>query len=224
MSAVKRALCAEAVPRTGSRPSSTARRRKSGGFTLIDVLVLIVLVGTVAGSFTVLFGRWSAQSAQALRDRQALAIAQALLAEVRSLPFTFCDPGDARAALATGAFVGGSGCQSTVDTIGPEAGETRYNAANRFDGVTDYQGFTMPGPGCPGGICDLSGNLLNPAGGTLSGCQASVGLVAQAFAGIAALDANARPQVLRINVTVRCPGASAIVLEGLRVRHAPNRI
>ena len=128
------------------------RCRHARGFTLIDVLVLIVLIGTVAGSFTLLFGRWSAQSAQALRDRQALAIAQALLAEVRGMPFTYCDPGDARALLATGAFVGGTGCQATVDALGPEGGESRYNAANRFDGVSDYQGLTLPGPGCPGGI------------------------------------------------------------------------
>lgn len=201
-----------------------ARSGRARGFTLIDVLVLIVLVGTVAGSFTVLFGRLSAQSAQALRDRQALAIAQALLAEVRSMPFTFCDAGDARATLATGAFAGGTGCATTVDGLGPEGGETRYNAANRFDGVSDYHGLTLPGPGCAGGICDLNGNLLNPAGGMLTGCQASVALAAQALAGIAALDANGRPQVWRVAVTVRCPSAGDVVLEGLKVRHAPNRI
>ncbi|KNZ33504.1 MAG: hypothetical protein AD742_06335 [Methylibium sp. NZG] len=201
-----------------------AARRHARGFTLIDVLVLIVLVGTVAGSFTVLFGKLSAQSSQALRDRQALAIAQALLAEVRSMPFTFCDAGDARALVATGAFAGGTGCASTVDALGPEAGETRYNAANRFDAVSDYQGLTLPGPGCPGGLCDIGGTQLNPAGGGLTGCQANVAMAAQAMTGIAATDANGRPQVLRVVVTVRCPGAGDIVLEGLKVRHAPNRI
>jgi type II secretory pathway pseudopilin PulG len=204
------------------RPASCSSRRR--GFTLIDVLVLIVLVGTVAGSFTLLFGKLSAQSAMALRDRQALALAQALLAEVRSLPFTYCDGGDARVALATGAFAGGSGCAASVDLLGPEGGESRYAAANRFDGVSDYQGLQLPGPGCPGGICDIAGNLLNPPGGMLAGCQAGVAMAPQALAGIAALDANGRPQGLRIVVTVRCPGASDIVLEGLRLRHAPNRI
>ena len=199
-------------------------RRSARGFTLIDVLVLIVLVGTVAGSFTLLFGKLAAQSAQSLRDRQALALAQSLLAEVRSMPFTYCDPNDARAALATGAFVGGTGCATTVDGLGPEAGESRYTAANRFDGVSDYRGLSMPGVGCAGGICDITGTLLNPAGGMLSGCQASVAMAAQALPGLAALDANGRPQALRIVVTVRCPSASDIVLEGLRVRHAPNRI
>ena len=212
---------------SGSAPARRARGRagqRARGFTLIDVLVLIVLVGTVAGSFTVLFGKLAAQSAQALRDRQALAIGQALLAEVRGMPFTYCDPGDARASLATGAFVGGTGCASTVDALGPEAGESRYSAANRFDGVSDYNGLALPGPGCAAGICDINGTLLNPAGGMLTGCQANVAMAPQALTGIAALDANGRPQVLRIAVTVRCPGAGDVVLEGLKVRHAPNRI
>lgn len=203
------------------KPASSSRRR---GFTLIDVLVLIVLVGTVAGSFTVLFGKLSAQSAQALRDRQALALAESLLAEVRAMPFTYCDGGDARVAQATGAFAGGTGCAATVDGLGPEAGESRYLAANRFDGVSDYHGLQLPGPGCLGGICNIAGNLLSGAGGMLTGCQAGVVMAAQALPGIAALDANGRPQVLRIVVTVRCPSAGDIVLEGLRVRHAPNSV
>ncbi len=205
------------------RKPATAGRRRARGFTLIDVLVLIVLVGTVAGAFMGLFGKMSAQSAQALRDRQALALATSLLAEVRGMPFTYCDPNDVRAALATGAFVGGTGCAATVDALGPEAGESRYAAANRFDGVSDYQGFSLPGAGCAG-ICDIAGTLLNPAGGMLAGCAANVAMTPQALPGIGALDANGRPRVLRIVVTVRCPGAGDIVLEGLRVRHAPNAV
>lgn len=181
-----------------------ARPARARGFTLIDVLVLIVLVGTVAGSFTLLFGRLSAQSAQALRDRQALAIAQAMMAEVRGMPFTFCDAIDSRAAVASAAVLGGTGCASTVDGLGPEPGESRYNAANRFDSVTDYQGLTVPGPGCPTGLCAIDGTLLNPPGGLLAGCQAAITMAPQALAGVAALDANGRPQVLRVAVTVRC--------------------
>ena len=78
--------------------------QRERGFTLIDVLVLIVLVGTVAGSLTVLFSRLSAQSAQTLRAQQALTLAMSLLDEVRAMPMTYCDPQDARATTATGAF------------------------------------------------------------------------------------------------------------------------
>lgn len=197
--------------------------RRQAGFTLIDVLVLIVLLGTVAGSLTVLFGKLAAQSAETMRARQALSAAQALLNEIRAMPFTYCDPQDARAALATGAFIGGTGCASTVDGLGFEPGESRYNPLNRFDGVSDYQGFTMPGAGCAGGLCDIAGNLLNGAGSPLAGCAARVAVTPQAMPGVAALDANGRPQALRISVTLTCPAMSDTLVEGIRMRHAPNR-
>jgi MSHA pilin protein MshD len=200
------------------------RRHRARGFTLIDVLVLIVLLGTVAGSMTVLFSRLAEQSATTLRARQSLGLAQALLGEVRSMPFTYCDPQDARATLATGAFTGGTGCATTVDALGPEPGETRYNPANRFDGVSDYQGLVMPGPGCAGGVCDIAGNLINGPGTPLAGCSARIILTPQALPGVAALDGNGRPQALRIVVTVSCPGQADTLVEAVRVRHAPRQI
>lgn len=195
------------------------------GFTLIDVLLLIVLVGTVAGSLTVLFSRLSAQSAQTLRAQQALALASSLLDEVRAMPMTYCDPQDAQAGTATGAFVGALGCASTVEAIGPEAGEQRAGVpAVRFDNVSDYHNLVMPGPACAGGICDPGGVLINPAGSPLAGCAARIVTTAQAMPGIAALDANGRPQGLRIVVTVTCPGIADTVVEGVRLRHSPRQI
>jgi MSHA pilin protein MshD len=184
---------------------------------LIDVLVVIVLVGTVAGSLTVLFSKWAGQSAQTLRERQVLGVAQALLNEVRMKPFTICDP------PAVGAFTGGPPCQTVTDGLGPEAGESRYTVGNRFDGVSDYHNFTMPGPGCAG-LCDMAGNVVNGAGSPLAGCSARVTTTAQAMPGIAAVDASGRPQALRIAVAVTCPGMADTVAEGMRVRHAPNSI
>ena len=203
------------------RVTSNSRARSAAGFTLLDVLVLIVLVGSIAAGMTTLFSRLSTQSAQTLRMQQSLAAAQALLEEVHAMPFTYCDPNDARAAIATRATVGAPGCQTTVDALGPEPGESRYGP-NRFDGVSDYQGFTMPGPGCPGGLCDVNGNVISPAGGTLTGCSAQVTVTPQALTAIAALDANGVPQVLLIGVTVSCPGIGSILVEGIRTRYAPN--
>jgi MSHA pilin protein MshD len=204
------------------KPASCTERRAARGFTLIDVLLVIVLLGIVAVALTSAAGRLAGQSAQTVRTREALAVAQGLLEEIRHMPFTYCDPNDARAAVATGAFVGGTGCQTTVDAMGFEPGESRYVAANRYDGVSDYQNFTMPGPGCAGGLCDINGTLINGAGSSLGGCSARVTLAAQALAAIPALDANGRPQVLRIVVTVTCPAIGAVIAEGIRVRHAPT--
>lgn len=192
------------------------------GFSLIDVLVLVVVLGVAAGTMTTLFTRLGAQSADAMRERQALALAQSLLDEVLMMPMTYCDPQDARAATATRALVAIDGCASTVEALGPEPGETRYSAASRFDNVSDYQGLALPGPGCPGGICDINGTLLNGPGSTLAGCSAAVAMAPQAMPGIAALDANGRPQGLRVQVRLRCPGRADTLVEGVRLRHAPN--
>ena len=204
------------------RGPKRAQRARARGFTLLDVLLVIVLLGIAAAAMTTLSARLSAQTAETLKMRQTLAFAQGLLDEVRHMPFSYCDPNDARAGVATGAFVGGSGCASLVDGLGAEPGETRYSATSRFDGVSDYQGFVMPGPGCAG-LCDLNGLVLN-ATGPLIGCSARVTLAAQALPGIAALDANGRAQALRIVVAVTCPGTPAVYAEGLRVRHAPNQL
>jgi len=204
------------------RAPCSDRRRGSSGFTLIDVLLVIVLLGLVSAALMTLSGRLAIQSAETMKVRQALAVAQALLEEVRSMPFTYCDQNDGNAALATSATVGGAGCTATVDLMGPEPGESRYNAwPNRFDGVSDYHLFAMPAGPCAG-LCDIAGNLINGAGSPLAGCSASVALAAQALPGIAALDVNGRPQALLISVTVACPGITPLLLQGIRVRHAPN--
>jgi MSHA pilin protein MshD len=193
----------------------------------VDALLVTVLLSIVAVGVTTVSARLGAQSAQAVKMRQALALAQGLLEEVRHAPFTYCDR--SQSPPATGAFAGGTGCQAPalVDQMGPEPGESRYNAAARFNGVTDYQGFTMPGPGCAG-ICELDGTLISGPGSALAGCSAGVTMAPQALAvvppanSIPALDANGRPQVLRIAVTVACPGLDPLRLETVRVRHAPT--
>ena len=82
----------------------------------------------------------------------------------------------------------------------------------------------MPGAGCAGGLCDIAGNLLNGVGSPLAGCSARVVVTPQAMPGVAALDANGRPQALRISVTLSCPAMADTLVEGIRMRHAPNRV
>jgi MSHA pilin protein MshD len=198
--------------------------RRDAGFTLIDVLVLIVLVGSLAGSLTVLFSRLAAQSAQTLRAQQALTLAQSLLHEARAMPMTYCDPNDAQATTATSASIGPLGCAATVEGFGPEGAEQRAGVPLRFDNVSDYHNLAMPGPSCAGGICDPTGALLNPPGTPLAGCGARIVTTPQAMPGIAALDANGRPQGLRIVVTVTCPGIADTTVEGIRLRHSPRQV
>ena len=203
------------------RRRAAAAASPQRGFTLVDLLVVITLTGTIAGTMTSVFSGLAAQSAQALRAREVQALARSLLAEVKSMPFSPCDAGDARFRVARRAVVGPlPGCATQVDGAGPEPGETRYGvaAAARFDGVGDYHGFTMPGPGCAT-LCDRSGVPLAIAG-RLVGCGLGVAVTPQALPGLAALDADGQAQALRIVVTVRCPGEPDVLAEGVRVRRA----
>ena len=194
-------------------------RQRRQGFSLIDVLVIIVLLGLVAGTMTTVFSQMAVQTAAAVKQRQLLAAAYSLLDEIRAKPFTYCDPNDANVSTAANS----TGCAALVDAMGPEPGESRYNPGARFDGVTDYQGFVMPGPGCAG-VCDMAGNLINVPGSVLVGCSQRVTLAPLALPGIAANDAQGRPQALRIIVTLACPGVADTVVEGVRVRHSPNSV
>jgi MSHA pilin protein MshD len=200
----------------------TLRHRPRQGFTLIDLLIVIVLTGIVAGTMTVVFSRLAEQSAQGLREQQAQVLAQGLLAEVRAMPFTYCDPQDARVASATRARLGAADCATQVDGLGPEPGESRTNAAARFDGVSDYQNFQMPGPGCAS-LCDRNGLPL-PVAGVLAACSANVQMAPLALPGVPALDADGRPQALAISVRVACPGMATAIAEGVRLRHSPNAV
>lgn len=177
------------------------------GASLVEVIMFIVIVGVAAGGILMVFANATRASADPLIRKQALAIAESLLEEVRLMPFTFCDPDDANASTATGAFVGVNGCAATVEAMGPEAGETRYAALTPFDNVNDYNGFAMAG-----GILDITGATI--AG--LGAYSASIAVTPLAFGGIAATEAQ------QITVTVTGPGNIAVTLDGIRTRHAPN--
>ncbi|MBZ0132172.1 MAG: type II secretion system protein [Rhodocyclaceae bacterium] len=180
------------------------------GVTLIEVIMFTVIVGIAAGGILMVFANTSRASADPLIRKQALAIAESLVEEVRMMPFTFCDPDDANASTATGAFVGVNGCAATVEAMGPEAaqGETRYAALRPFDNVNDYNGFAMAG-----GILDITGPPAIPG---LGAYGATVVVAPFAFGGIAAAEA------LQITVTVTGPGNIVVTLDGIRTRHAPN--
>ncbi|MDE2401073.1 MAG: hypothetical protein KGL90_05370 [Burkholderiales bacterium] len=190
-------------------------RRPPQGFSLIDVLVVITLMALVAGGVLTYTTKMATQSAELLRTRQMMTLAQALLTEVRMMPFTINDAKNA-------------GLTGGAEAMGPESNpglESRYHVPGtplatlydrQYDNPNDYNGLAQPGPGCPGGICDLQGNLLNPPGSLLNGCSSAVAVAQQAMAGIPAAGA------LLITVTVSCPGLSPFVLQGLRTRHAPT--
>jgi MSHA pilin protein MshD len=137
-------------------------------------------------------------SADPMLRRQALAVAEALLEEVRRAAFSWCDGQDAAAETATSA----ANC-SIPEAMGPEAGNTRP-----YDNVNDYQGYTMSG------ISDQAGQLL-PG---LENYRASISVQSAALGSVPASEA------LRIQVSVTAPDGQTYTLEGWRTRHAPNAL
>jgi MSHA pilin protein MshD len=126
--------------------------------TLVEVVMFIVIVSTAVVSVLGVLGFTASHSADPLVQRQTLAIAESLLQEVLSQPYTAAD------------LDGG------VNGIGPEAGESRTSAATPFDHVDDYHGYAM------NGIVNVDGTAV-PG---LESYGASISVQPQALGGIAA--------------------------------------
>lgn len=200
--------------------STRPETKKSGGVTLIELVVFIVIVGVAMAGLFAAFNTITAASADPQVRKQALAIAESLMEEVLAMPFTYCDPDDANAATATGPGVGGTECATTSEdaAMGPEGTcpgvtcETRYGVP-QFDNVNDYHGFAMNS-----GIKDITNATIDG----LAAYTASI-TVAQTDLGVAP-NAVANPHALRISITVTGPGSLSITLEGYRTRYAPTTL
>ncbi|MGQ0546253.1 MAG: type IV pilus modification PilV family protein [Betaproteobacteria bacterium] len=183
------------------------------GVSLVELIVFIVVVSTAVMGVLGALNVATRSSADPMLQKQALAIAEALLEEIQLQPFTYCDPDDAAAAsaLSSADCTGGAGGPNDENRLplGPEAGEARASATTPFDNVSDYNGFAM-GPG----ITDLTGAAI--AG--LGNYSASVAVANQGLGAVPPADS------LLITVTVTGPGDTTVVLHGYRLRYAPNAL
>ncbi len=189
--------------------SMTKPMLKQRGLSMIELMVFIVVVGIAVTGVLSVYSSTSRTSVDPMVRKQALAVAESLLEEVLSKPYTYCDPDDAQADTATSAAIGPRVRDDTGSGMGPEAGETRYSNITPFDNVNDYNGFSM----MLTGINDLTGT---PVPG-LAAYTASVQVQpAGAFNGIPA------GETLLVTVTVTGPGNHSISLSGYRTRYAPT--
>jgi MSHA pilin protein MshD len=180
------------------------------------VVVFIVVVSTAVAGVLGALNMATQASVDPMIQKQALAIAEAVLEEIQLRPFTYCDPDDANAETALNA----AACATTAEAIGPEGAnappggpaETRAGAVRAFDNVNDYHGFSMSG------ITDIEGAAI--AG--LDDYKADIAVTAQALGAIPATDA----QLVTVTVTWPATGAAKITvaLQGYRVRYAPNAL
>lgn len=176
-----------------------------GGFTLIEMVFFVVIVGTALAGLVSVLASSMKGGADTVSQKQALAIAEAIVEEIALKPFTWCDPDDAHAATATSAAINPLdplSCATTPEADGPEAGETRAT----FDNVNDYFGLAVPITP----VTDQNNVASFPAGFSLT----NLTVTTEALGGVA----NAR----RISVTVTGPGSTSVTLDTYRTPYAPN--
>ncbi|KIF83828.1 hypothetical protein TSA66_18050 [Noviherbaspirillum autotrophicum] len=190
------------------------------GLTLIELVFFIVIVSVaVAGVLSVL-NVTARRSADPQLRKQAIAIAEALLEEVETMPFTYCDPDDPNAGTANSSDDCSAGNNEASLPLGAQANaasEMRGSLDTPFDNVADYNGFTIQGGNA--GSADIGGVVSVPAG-----YNASVAVAQEAF-GPTGVPSPQVPAVaaLRITVTVTYNGGSdSIVMEGYRAQYAPR--
>lgn len=193
-----------------------ARRssRRERGVTLIELIMFMVVIGAAVAGVLGAITYATRASVDPMIQKQALAIAEAILEEVQLQPFTYCDPDDPNAGSANGAGDCTAGGAEAMGAEGaaPYGPETRTGATTPFDNVNDYNNFTLAG-----GIVDIAGNAVPIP--ELAAYTASVAVANQAFGGIAAGEA------LLVTVTVTHPSLNpGLVLHGYRVRYAPNAL
>jgi MSHA pilin protein MshD len=140
-------------------------RSRQRGISLIELVLFIVVMGIAVTGVLVVYNRAVAKSADPLVRRQAVAIADFMLTEVLSQPFTYCDPQDAAnnpgapPASTADCTGGAAGSQDNGGgALGPQpATESRFSATDPFDNVADYNGYSMVN-----GIYSLDDGALPP--------------------------------------------------------------
>ena len=169
------------------------------GITLIEQIMFMLIVSVGVVGLISALSTITKSSADPMRTKQMVAIAEGLLNEILHQPFTWCDPDDQAASTA----LSYAGCADPQNTGTHGAGESRLTGT--FDNVEDYGGYTATD------IPDATGN------NTMSGYGARVTITPVGTA-LGLVDNRA---ALSVTVTVT-HGTESFALTGYRFRYAPR--
>jgi MSHA pilin protein MshD len=188
----------------------TARRRQQG-VTLVELIMFMVIVAIALGGILQVMRLTTANSADPLRRKQALLIAEALLEEVRQAGFTYCDPSSDNADTAANA----NEC-----TVKENWGNEVAAALRPYDNVNDYVvAPNTPNAAFNGGGATLLDALARPM--NVAGYSATVAIVPEQLGDIAAGAGADDSNALRIRVVVKYGSTDFVTLDGYRARYAP---
>ena len=190
---------------------STKRPQRQRGVTLIEMIFFIVIVSVALAGLVQVFALATRDSADPVRRKQALMLAEAMMAEVQLAGFTFCDPTDVNAA--TAAAAADCAIPEAFGQVGPEPAGTRP-----YDNVNDYvdaPNVAKEAFGPAGALTDVNGNTIDA-----KGFAVELTITPVQLAGIG--DTTPNSDVLQISVVVRYDEGQAIRLDAYRVRYAPQ--
>lgn len=188
--------------------SSSRRQGRQHGLTLIEMIIFILIVGVALAAIIGVLNLTTSRSADPLRQKQALMIAEGLLEEVQLARFSFCDASSGNAATANAS----AACE-VPENWGPEG------SARPHDNINDY--VTVPGTqqrsfDSNGVLVDANGDAMGVAGFT-----ATVSVTPATLNDIASTGNSADVDVLKVRVEVAYEGGT-VVLDGFRTRYAPE--
>jgi MSHA pilin protein MshD len=186
------------------------------GVTLIELVLFMLIVGIALAGIVGVLNLTTSHSADPVRRKQALMIAEGLLEEVELAKFTFCDPTSQNADTATSSAdcsIPEAFGQSGAEPVGPRP----------YDNVNDY----VPAANTPTAAFDVNGVLSDVNGNPLQVDGYTVRLtitpepLGPAGATIGTAGSSADTDVLRIRVEVSYDGQT-LALDGFRTRYAPT--
>jgi MSHA pilin protein MshD len=189
------------------------RLHRQSGVTLVELIMFMVIVSIALAGILQVMRMTTANSADPLRRKQALMIAEALLEEVRGAGFTICDPRSKDVDTITK-----TGDCEFPENFGNE-GPVGTQFLRPFDNVNDY-GAPANAPAAAfndgtGALTDALGRRME-----LAGYSATVAVIPDTLGNIPA-GPGADSDALRIRVTVGFDAGQTVVLDGYRARYAP---
>jgi MSHA pilin protein MshD len=189
----------------------SSRFARQRGVTLVELIIFMMVVGIALMGILAAMNLSSSRSADPIRRKQALMIAEGLLEEVGQAKFSYCDPASETADSSSACTI--------PENWGQLSPEPSANG-RPFDNVNDYVAkpgvATLAFNNAAGALADASGNALG-----VTGYTARLTISPATLGGVGVAGTAADTDVLRIMVQVDYDGQS-LVLEGYRLRYAPK--
>jgi len=203
--------------------------RRQRGVTLVELIIFIVIIGLALTAILGVMTFTTKASADPVRRKQALILAEGLLEEVELARFSFCDPADNDTDASNPDVVARSSDCKIPEAWG-QAGSEPVNS-RPYDNINDYVAAAAQSTAAfdvANTLRDANGNALNLSGYTARltirpaavGPSGAVVGVDNPTAGVSTAS-TADNEMLRITVRIDYDG-TYLELDGYRARYAPN--